>query len=252
MSTAASTLAVLRGKLASMEAMQLPRARPLDGNPLRCCDSQGLLPAALHEVAAARESEITTATGFVLPLVAWAAERRAVVWVTDDMTIVENGAPYGPGLDDFGLAPEQLTRIAVTHERDVFSAMEEALRCHAVGAVIGELRSTRSADLIVSRRLSLAAGREGTTAFLLRASPATQPLAATTRWVIGTAPSAHPHEVGPPRFATRLTRNRRGNIGSWLLEWNSVRQCFDIAAADRQSVAEADDHRPRYAAATNG
>jgi protein ImuA len=251
MSSAASTLAALRGKFASMEAMQLLRARPLNENPLPCCCSRGLLPAVLHEVAAARESEMAAATGFMLPLVAWAAGRRAVAWIADDRTIAENGTFYGPGFDFFGLGPEQLTCIAVPHERDVFWAMEEALRCRALGAVIGELRGARRTDLTASRRLSLAAGHGNATAFLLRASPTAQPLAAVTRWVIGTAPSApRPHELGPPRFAARLTRNRRGNIGSWLLEWNSVCQRFDIAAADRQPVAGADDDRPHRAAAS--
>ncbi|HEU5018943.1 MAG TPA: hypothetical protein VFT69_13340 [Pseudolabrys sp.] len=185
----------------------------------------------------------------MLPLVAWAAERRAVVWIAEDMAIAENGAPYGPGLDCFGLIPEQLTRIAVAHERDVFWAMEEALRCRAVGAVIGELRGTHGTGLIASRRLSLAAGHGGATAFLLRTSPTTEPLAATTRWIIGTAPSAlQPHGLGSPRFAAQLTRNRRGNIGSWILEWSSARQRFDLAAADCQPMADADDNRPHRAA----
>jgi protein ImuA len=249
MPTAASTLAALRGKLAFMEAAELPRARPSDENPLPCCGSRGVIPAVLHEVAAARESEIATATGFVLPLVAWAAGQRAVAWIVEDMAIAESGAPYGPGLDCFGLVPEQLTRIAVAHERDVFWAMEEALHCRTVGAVIGEFRGVHDLGLIASRRLSLAAGRGGATAFLLRSSPTIEPLAAATRWIIGTAPSApHPHGLGSPRFAAQLTRNRRGNIGSWILEWNSARQRFDIAAADRQPMVEADGDRPHRAA----
>ncbi len=272
---AASTLATLRRRLASLEAANLafPRARPDREDPLRCCGDRGLTDfarqkverrngqggepgglgrstlalAALNEIAAARESEIAAATGFVLPLAAWAAAHRTTVWIAEDMALAENGAPYGPALDDFGLAPERLVRIAVAHAREVSWAMEEALRCRAVGAVIGEMRGGE-VGLTASRRLSLAAGRDGATAFLLRAMPAPESLAAATRWVIGAAPSAHGYGPGPPRLSVQLTRNRRGETGSWLLEWNSVGQRFDIAAADRQPVAEAAVDRPPRAA----
>ncbi|MEJ2626443.1 MAG: hypothetical protein P8Z80_18595 [Pseudolabrys sp.] len=251
---AASTLATLRRKLALIEGANLPRARHSDDGPLSGCAAaaSAVALATLNEVAAARESEMTAATGFLLPLCAWAsgtAGRRATVWIAEDMALAESGAPYGPGLDAFGLAPEQLIRIAVSNAREVPWAMEEALRSRGVGAVIGELRSG-DIGLTVSRRLSLAAGRDGATAFLLRSVPSPAPLAAATRWVIGAAPSAHGFGPGPPRFTVRLTRNRHGNPGSWLLEWNSDGQRFDIAAADRQPVAETASDRPPRAASS--
>ncbi len=247
---AASTLAVLRRRLASIEGADLPRARRTDDGPLSgCAGAAGAVAlSALNEIAAARESEMAAATGFVLPLCAWASRGRATVWIAEDMTLAENGAPYGPGLDAFGLIPERLIRIAVANAREVPWAMEEALRSRGVGAVIGELRGS-GIGLTASRRLSLAAGRDDATAFLLRATPSPEPLAAATRWVIGTAPSAHSYGPGPPRLAVRLTRNRRGNCGSWLLEWNSDGQRFDIAATDRQPVAETACDRPPRAAA---
>lgn len=246
---AASTLAALRRRLASIEGADLPRARRPDDGPLSgIAGAAGAVAlAALNEIAAARESDIAAATGFVLPLCAWAAGGRATVWIAEDMALAENGAPYGPGLDAFGLLPERLIRIAVANAREVPWAMEEALRGRGVGAVIGELRGG-GIGLTASRRLSLAAGRDGATAFLLRASPSLEPLAAVTRWVISAAPSTHGfgqnYGPGPPRLSVRLARNRRGNGGSWLLEWNSDGQRFDIAAADRQPVAEAACDRP--------
>lgn len=247
---AASTLAALRRRLASIEGADLPRARRTDDGPLSgIAGTAGAVAlAALNEIAAARESEMASATGFVLPLCAWAARGRVTVWIAEDMALAENGAPYGPGLDAFGLTPERLIRIAVANAREVPWAMEEALRSRGVGAVIGELRGGEI-GLTASRRLSLAAGRDGATAFLLRCCPFPEPLAAATRWVIGAAPSAHGFGPGPPRLAVRLARNRRGNGGSWLLEWNSDGKRFDIAAADRQPVAKAaGDRSPRAAA----
>lgn len=109
--------------------------------------------------------------------------------------------------------------------------MEEALRCRAVGAVIGELRHG-ALDSVAVRRLSLAAGDSGALAFLLRAQPAHDASTAVTRWVVGTSPSATPqhHDMGAPRFAAHLTRNRRGPAASWILEWRPTDERFVLAA----------------------
>jgi len=249
---AAIRLAALRRRLAALEAAHasLAPARDSDTGPLLCCGG-ALAPGVLHEVAAAAEPGMAAASGFVLALAAWTAGARATLWIAEDRTLAESGALYGAGLEAFGLKPEQLIRVAVAHEREALWAMEEALRCRGVGAVIGEMRGTdRGIGLTASRRLALAAGRDGATAFLLRASPSDAPLAAATRWIIGAAPSApNAHGPGPPRLAVRLTRNRRGSQGSWVLEWNSVEQRFDLAATDRQPVAETDGSRPHRAAA---
>jgi protein ImuA len=249
---AANSLAALRRRLAALEAVpSLARMRGagVDAGPLACCGVE-TAPSALHEVAARAESDMAAASGFVLALAAWTAQARATLWIAEDMALAESGAPYGPGLEAFGLKPERLIRIAVAHEREVLWAMEEGLRCRGIGAVIGEVRGvSRGVGLTESRRLALAAGREGGTAFLLRAVPVGAPLAAATRWIVGAAPSvANPHGPGPPRLDVHLTRNRRGSQGSWVVEWNSGEQRFDLAAADRQPVAAANFDRPDRAA----
>jgi protein ImuA len=252
--SAANTLAALRRRIASIEATSLSGAwaRPADAEtgPLRDCPGVTPLPGALHEVAAARESETVAASGFVLPLAAWAARQRAILWIAEEMAFAENGAFYGLALEPYGAMPERFVRVVVAHERDVLWAMEEALRCRSVGAVIGEIRGNgRGIGPIADRRLSLAAGREGAAAFLLRASPSDEPIAAATRWVVGAAPSARTaYGPGPPRLHVRLTRNRQGSLGSWMVEWNSVEQRFELTAADRQPLAETDHDRPPRAA----
>ncbi len=208
----------------------------------------GLARAALHEVAASTESALTAATQFVLGPASRGQEPRAVVWIAEEMGLLENGAPYGPGLDDFGLAPEWLVTVAAAKPRDVLWAMEEALRCRAVGTVIGEIRSARL-DPVASRRLSLAAGHRDVCAFLLRTAPGTDPSAAATRWIVGPARSrATAAGPGPPRLSVELTRNRRGPVGSWTLEWNRVERRFDLASVS-QPVADAARDRPHRKAA---
>jgi protein ImuA len=169
------------------------------------------------------------------------AGRGAVVWLVEDMALAESGAPYGPGLEEAGLAPERLITVAAAREREMLWAMEEALRCRGVGAVIGETRS-QCIDAVATRRLALAAAGSGALALLLRTAPGEEPSSAATRWVVGAAPGARKsHGLGPPRLAVRLMRNRRGHVGSWTLEWN--RECF-IFATHPQPVAGATFDRP--------
>jgi protein ImuA len=246
----------------------------------------GLACGALHEVAACGETHIAAATGFALAVTSTKRPLPAprndgtVVWVAEDMALLESGVPYGPGLDFHGLAPERLLTIAGAKADDVLWVMEEALHCRAVSVVIGEVRSTRELDLVATRRLSLAAAAHGATALLLRTAPGTEASAAATRWVAGAAPdpfferggtssaggrsgiqswiptriAAHSDPplaggskgIGPPRFDLALTRNRRGPLGSWMLEWSVVDASF-ILATHPEPMARTPVDRPNRA-----
>jgi protein ImuA len=242
-------LRALKDSIRSLEPDLGPGAIPFGIPAIDQVLGGGLARAALHEVAACGESAITAATQFVLGLACRAQEPRAVVWIAEEMGLLENGTPYGPGLDDLGLPPERLVSIAAAKPRDVLWAMEEALRCRAVGTVIGEVRSARL-DLVASRRLSLAAGHRDGCAFLLRNSPGTTASAAATRWTVaGMRSQASAAGPGPPRLSVDLTRNSRGPIGSWLVEWNRVERRFDLAPSISQPVADAACDRPHRAAA---
>jgi protein ImuA len=214
----------------------------------------GLSCGALHEIAAARESEIAPASGFALALAARLTrrlrgrERSSVLWIAEDLSFAENGAPYGPGLDAAGILPERLIRVAAVRARDVLWAMEEAMRCRAVGVVIGELRASRI-DRVAARRLSLTAAAGNTLGLILRVAPDNAPSPAATRWIIGTAPAlaSEPASGGAaaPRLLARLVRNRRGRLGAWIVEWNSVEQRFELAT-DSEPVAGAAFDRADY------
>jgi protein ImuA len=148
-----------------------------------------------------------------------------------------------------GVAPQRLITVIAARGHDVLWAMEEALRCRAVGTVIGELR-TRTIDHVASRRLALAAAAGNTLGLLLRPAPEDDASAAATRWVVGAAASGpSPHGVGPPRLAVRLARNRRGHLGSWIVEWDSVEQRFALATHSEPVVRQACDRPHRSAMA---
>jgi protein ImuA len=205
----------------------------------------GLSGGALHEIAAGCEIQIPAATGFALALAGrtdhsggLTGEIRSrpgkhVLWITEDLLLTENGAPYGPGLVEAGILPERLITVATTRRQDLLWVMEEALRCRSIGVVIGETRK-RGIEQSASRRLSHAAATGGTVGLILRTAPNDEPSAAATRWIIGPAPRFEPRgelrAIGPPRLALRLVRNRRGHLGAWIVEWSSAEQRFELAA----------------------
>ena len=172
---------------------------------------------------------------------------KRILWIAEEMARVESGVPHGAGLDAFGLAPERLVTVSVTHRRDLLWGMEEAMRCRAVDVVIGEMRAGKI-DEIAVRRLSLAAGESGTLALLLRAVPPADSSTAATRWIVGAASSAIAHGPGAPRFAAHLVRNRRGPVGSWILEWSDSDERFILATHAQPVAAPAFDRPHRQVA----
>ena len=209
-----------------------PAALPLGIAAIDEALGGGLARGALHEIAAASEAHLAAATGFALGLAA--REQAHICWLAEDMALAESGAPYGPGLDAFGLHPEHLLTVSAARTRDLLWAMEEALRCRAVGAVIGELRHGEI-DMVTLRRLSLAAAESGALGLLLRCAPSTDASTAATRWIAGAAPNAC--------FAVELVRNRRGALGAWILEWSDSDERF-LLATHAQPVAAPALDRP--------
>ncbi|MEO7239968.1 MAG: recA-like protein, partial [Sphingomicrobium sp.] len=67
--------------------------------------------------------------GFLL-----AQTQGPLLWVQERMAILESGRIYPPGLPN-----PDLIHVAARDSRSALWAMEEGLRCSALGAVIGEL-----------------------------------------------------------------------------------------------------------------
>jgi protein ImuA len=204
----------------------------------------GFVLGALHEIAATGEAHLPAAIGFALAAAKRAAPSLRLIWISEDMALAESGAPHGSGLDAFGLAPEQLVTVSVAHRRDLLWAMEEALRCGATTAVIGEMRAG-TIDGVAIRRLSLAAAESGTLAFLLRTEPPGDASTAATRWLVGAVPSI---VTGASRLAAQLVRNRRGPTGAWILEWSDSDGQFIIATHAQPLAAPTLDRPHRQVA----
>jgi protein ImuA len=216
----AAVLAELRGRIRRMEGIggadgsrflplgvwEVDQALPDGGLPLGC----------LHEVVGENDPFNSVATGFSAAILARISERQGqVVWITrgDDL--------YAPGIAAYGLKPERLIVVRARRDADILWAMEEALRCRSLGAVLGEIGDI---DIVASRRLQLAAEASGVTGLLLRsASRKLGATASVTRWGLSAAPS-RPIDgepgLGVPCWRTRLLRCRGGQPGEWLLEWH--------------------------------
>jgi len=128
---------------------------------------------------------------------------------------------FAPGLAGAGLPPHRLLHAEMGEARHILPAMEEGLREPGLAGVVGEVAGR--VTLTATRRLQLAAGRSGSTAFLLRRARhvrfiADEPSAAMTRWRIGTVPQDEALFMGRARWRVDLLRVRGGAGGSWIVE----------------------------------
>jgi protein ImuA len=189
----------------------------------------GLACGALHEIGPAAPLQDGAVAGFAMALAVRALGGRGrAVWIQPDFAVTEAGALYGPGLDLMGLPMERLVILRVPRQRDALWAMEEALKCRAVGAVVTEF-AREAADLTATRRLALAAREGGGLGLILHpnVAPDSQsfchhPTTATTRWEVASARGERDRfgGLGPTAFALSLVKNRRGRTGQWRLSWD--------------------------------
>ena len=190
--------------------------------------ADGLARGALHELVAGNHNDMGAVTDFCVAVLVRLLKTRVrsreqlILWCLQNQAM-DAGDLYPPGLSRLGLDPARVFAVRAKHDSDVLWVMEEALRCCALDAVVGEVKT---ADLTASRRLQLAAEASGITALLLRpASDVPGPSAATTRWRLTASPSnpcgwaAELKEPGAVCWQATLFRCRGGAPGNWLMEW---------------------------------
>ena len=244
---AALTIAALRAQLRAGEARgKGANARPPLPLGLAAIDRTlpwgGLPRGCLHEILAADASAAAAAFAAVL-MARCAGQGGHVLWCRRRRGL------YAPGLAGVGLDPARLLMVHVESEADVLWVMEEALRCPALAAVLGETTALAPIGL---RRLQLAAEAGGGTALLLRPGLAAAAAAwAVTRWQVGAVPGiagvAAGTAAGIPlpgirnRWRLELLRCRGGLAGTWVVDW-----CDET---DRLALAAELRHRPAAPAA---
>lgn len=168
----------------------------------------------IHEFISHTLEDIATTYGFITSILASLMKNgRACIWIGNTQTI------FPPALKAFGIAPEKVIFIQLQKEKEILWAMEEALRCDGLAAVLGDVKEL---SFTASRRLQLAVEKSGVTGFVVHTNPRNIGAnACVTRWKI-TALAGEPEEgmpgVGFPRWNVALLKVRNGKPGNWHIE----------------------------------
>ena len=239
----AEKLSELRAFLTKHELEQ-PIARvPLGHDAADVCLKGGLERGVLHEVFSAIGHE-TAATGFTAGLAMRVTQNKHLLWIAQDFAATEFGALSATGFLELGFDPDRLLMLCVANANDGLRAAGDALTCQALGTVVIEISGRPKAlDMITSRRLTLAAAQKAVTVFLLRFAAQPSISTAETRWLVRGASSLMLGENwGQPVFGAQLIRNRHGQTGEWMMEWNGDERIFKAPKANNQTTKA--DHRP--------
>ncbi|HEX8041759.1 MAG TPA: Error-prone repair protein ImuA [Chryseosolibacter sp.] len=175
---------------------------------------------AIHEFLSARAEDAAATCGFIAGLLTpLMGTTGTSLWISSSRTL------FPPALKTFGIQPDRFIFIDLLKEKDVMWAMDEALKCSALSAVIGEMQEV---SFINSRRLQLAVEQSQVTGFILRHNSRNPNITACiSRWRITSLPSDRKGAgmeddlpgVGFPRWQVELLRMRNGRSGIWDITW---------------------------------
>jgi protein ImuA len=170
---------------------------------------------ALHEFLSERIEHSASTSGFVSGLLAsLMGNNGTVLWISSSRTL------FPPALKSYGIQPDRFIFIDLQKEKDVIWAMDEALKCNALSAVVGEVREL---DFTTSRRLQLAVEQSQVNGFILRNQYRNlNPTACVSRWKITPLPSERIADLPGicfPTWRVELLRVRNGKSGAWDLQW---------------------------------
>jgi protein ImuA len=172
---------------------------------------------AVHELISEGKEAASSTAGFTSGILAGLIKNEgATVWIGKSPIL------FPPALKAFGIAPDQVIFIDLKKEKDILWAMEEALKCASLSAVIGEIPEL---SFTHSRRFQLAVEQSKTTGFILRNSPRSlTPNSCVARWKIKPLPSQNEDGlpgIGHPVWQVDLQKIRNGKPQSWTVEWRN-------------------------------
>jgi protein ImuA len=184
--------------------------------PVEAAFPNGVFPTGvIHEMLCPTREQQAATSGLLGGLLTVLMRNGGpCLWISKDRRL------FPPAMDGFNVEPDKVIFIDAGNEKEVLWAMEEALKCEGLAAVVAELREISFAQ---SRRLQLAVESSRVTGFLLRND--LRKLNTTTcvaRWQVRPLPSVLEDGmpgVGYPRWQVDLLRVRNGSPGSWQLEW---------------------------------
>jgi protein ImuA len=170
---------------------------------------------AIHEFLCVKPECKAASQGFIAGLLNVLMQKDGIC-----LYISRSRNLFPTALYTYGVEPHQIIFVDLERERDVLWAMEEALKCKELAAVVAEIRDISFAQ---SRRLQLALEKSQVTGFILRtAADRITSTACVARWQITPVESESKDGMpglGFPRWQVELLRVRNGEPGTWQIEW---------------------------------
>lgn len=235
LSKKADILTALQSDILRLQGFKSSYNPAIDLNlgPIREAFPKAAFPiGAVHEFLPAGEQDTAATGGFMAGLLSTVMGAHGTsLWVGASRTL------FPPALKYFGLHPDRFIFVDLKKDKEVKWALEEALKCPALSAVVGELSAL---DFTYSRRLQLAVEKSQVTGFLLR--PHSLPAGTTacvSRWKVASLPGQSIDDlpgVGFPQWKVELMRVRNGRPGTWEIRWAYGR--FHAAEASTASGEE--------------
>lgn len=211
-------LKTLREELLSLQGLRTNEFNAIDLalSPLRYAFPNSSFPtAAVHEFITGSKETSTATSGFVAGMLTSLMKKSgATIWISTSRKI------FPPALKTFGIEPDQFIFVDLQKEKDVLWAMDEALKCDALTAVVAEMQDLSFTE---SRRLQLAVEHSRVTGFVLRTNPKkVSTTACVSRWKISPALTESIDGlpgIGFPQWKVELLRMRNGKSGTWNMRW---------------------------------
>lgn len=185
---------------------------------------------AIHEFLTPGPEHSAASTGFIAGILSQLMkESGTALWIGTTRQL------FPPALATFGIRADRIIFIDLTKERHVMWALDEALKCGALTAVVGEVQQLNFTE---SRRLQLAVEESKVTGFVMRRNcQQMETTACVARWKISSLPSEKIQSlpgVGYPQWRVELLRVRNGKPNVWSIRWASgkfelvPKQKFDV------------------------
>lgn len=202
---------------------------------------------AVHEFLSAGPYDVAASCGFIAGLLSPLMGKSGTsLWISSSRTL------FPPALKSFGIQPDRMIFIDLHSEKDVMWAMDEALKCSALSAVVGEMQEI---SFTASRRLQLAVENSRVTGFVLRHhARKVNSTACVSRWKITALPS-YPIAtddgdelpgVGFAQWRVELLRIRNGKPGVWDIKWMNGKFCPLIPSVHSQAIGDLPEDASLY------
>jgi len=198
---------------------------------------------AVHEFLSERVEDAVATNAFVVALLSMLTQHQGIVlWASASRIL------FPPALQLLGVQPDRFIFLDVKNEKEVLWVMDEALKCSALTAVIGEARDLSFNE---SRKLQLAVEQSQVTGFILRQGvKRVMPTACVSRWKITSLPSDPFEElpgIGFPKWKVELLRMRNGKPGVWEAEIRNGK----LRISNQETSIHPDSYRDQYPESSN-